>query len=49
MREELRQRGYKQAQRYTWSGAAAKMLAVYQQVSQGITSLRDDVELELSL
>ncbi len=49
LREELRQRGYKQAQRYTWSGAAAKMLAVYQQVSQGITSLRDDVELEFSL
>lgn len=32
---ELRQKGYQQAQRYTWSGSAAKMLAVYQQVLQG--------------
>ncbi|MGH2506590.1 MAG: glycosyltransferase family 4 protein [Ktedonobacteraceae bacterium] len=43
LREDLRQRGYRQAQRYTWSGAAAKMLAVYQRISQGITTMRDEV------
>lgn len=32
LRQELRQRGYQQVQRYTWSQAAAKMLAVYQQL-----------------
>ncbi|GAC1485941.1 MAG: glycosyltransferase family 1 protein [Ktedonobacteraceae bacterium] len=49
LREELRQKGYRQAQRYTWSGAAAKMLAVYQRLYQGVTSLGDELELEISL
>ncbi len=49
LREELSQKGYRQVQRYTWSGAAAKMLAVYQRVSQGVTTLDDTLELEVSL
>ena len=35
LQEELRQKGYKQAARYTWQEAARKMLAVYQQVYDG--------------
>lgn len=48
LREELRQKGYRQAQRYTWSGAAAKMLAVYQRVYQGVTTMGGELELEIS-
>jgi glycosyltransferase involved in cell wall biosynthesis len=43
LREELRQRGYKQTQHYTWTGAATKMLKVYQQVAQGITPIGHEV------
>lgn len=49
LREDMRQKGYRQAQRYTWSAAAAKMLAVYQQVLQGNMTLKDETEFELSL
>jgi glycosyltransferase involved in cell wall biosynthesis len=49
LREEMRQKGYAQARRYTWSGAAAKMLTVYQQLSQGITSFPDEIEPEVLL
>ena len=35
LQEELRQKGYKQAARYTWREAARKMLAVYRQVYDG--------------
>jgi glycosyltransferase involved in cell wall biosynthesis len=49
LREELRQKGYRQAQRYTWSQAATKMLTVYQQLSQGLTTLAEEPTLEMSL
>jgi glycosyltransferase involved in cell wall biosynthesis len=49
LREDLRQKGYKRAQHYTWARAAAKMLVVYQQLSQGVMTLTDEMELELSL
>ncbi len=49
VREELRQKGYAQAERYTWSAAAAKMLAVYQQLAQGSTTFTDTIEPEISL
>ncbi len=49
LREELRQKGYRQAQRYTWSRSATKMLAVYQHLYQGVTTLDDELELEISL
>ncbi len=40
IRADLRQRGYKQAQRYTWEHAATRMLAIYQQLGQG-SSLKE--------
>jgi glycosyltransferase involved in cell wall biosynthesis len=43
LRADLRQRGYERAQRYTWAGAARKMLAVYQQLSHGATHFSDEV------
>lgn len=49
LRADLRQKGYAQARRYTWSAAAARMLAVYQHVFQGMTIVDDEHELELSL
>src|SRR5205807_224829 len=47
LREDLRQKGYAQAQRYTWSQAASKMLSVYQQLYQGVTTFADDVETQV--
>jgi len=44
LREDLRQKGYARAQRYTWSQAASKMLSVYQQLYQGVATFSDDVE-----
>jgi glycosyltransferase involved in cell wall biosynthesis len=41
LRATLRQRGYQRAQRYTWPQAARKMLAVYQQLSHGVTPFSD--------
>lgn len=49
LRADLRQKGYQQVQRYTWTRAAAKMLAVYQQVLQGAVKPEDELELELSV
>lgn len=43
LREELRQKGYQQAQRYTWSAAASKMLSVYQKLYNGATDFSDEV------
>ncbi len=37
LREDLRQKGYLQAQKYTWSKAAHKMLSVYQKLYDGVT------------
>ena len=45
LREDLRQKGYAQAQRYTWSQASSKMLAIYQQLHEGVTTFSDDVEI----
>jgi hypothetical protein len=39
--EDLRQKGYVQAQCYTWSQAASKILAVYQQLYEGATTFSD--------
>jgi glycosyltransferase involved in cell wall biosynthesis len=44
LREDLRQKGYAQAQRYTWSQAASKMLSVYQQLYEGVTIFSDDLK-----
>jgi len=34
MRDSLKQRGYEQVQKYSWDGAAAKILRAYEQVAQ---------------
>lgn len=45
LREELRQKGYLQAQHYTWPKSAHKMLSIYQKLYDGITDFYNDVEL----
>ncbi|MDQ2715934.1 MAG: glycosyltransferase family 4 protein [Chloroflexota bacterium] len=42
LREELRQKGYLQAQRYTWSESARKMLSVYQKLYAGATDFSEE-------
>src|ERR1700680_4123451 len=44
LQEELRQKGYKQAARYTWQKSARKMLDVYQQVYEGKTQFNHEGE-----
>lgn len=44
LQEELRQKGYLQAQRYTWTRAADKMLSVYQKLYKGVTDFSKEVE-----
>jgi glycosyltransferase involved in cell wall biosynthesis len=44
LQEDLRQKGYAQVQRYTWSQAASKMLSVYQQLYEGVTTFSDDLK-----
>lgn len=44
LQDELRQKGYKQAARYTWQKSARKMLAVYQQVYEGKTQFNHQGE-----
>ena len=43
LREELRQKGYRRAQQYTWSASASKMLSVYQKLYSGETNFADEV------
>lgn len=42
LREELRQKGYQQAARYTWANSARKMLAVYDKLYQGETHFANE-------
>lgn len=41
LQEDLRQKGYQQVQRYTWSIAAYKMLSVYHKLANGITHFEE--------
>ena len=43
LREELRQKGYQRAQRYSWSASASKMLSVYQKLYGGVTDFANEV------
>ncbi|HEX4713852.1 MAG TPA: glycosyltransferase family 1 protein, partial [Ktedonobacteraceae bacterium] len=43
--EELRQRGYKRAQMYTWPKSAQKMLDIYQRLYNGATNFSDEALL----
>lgn len=45
LREDLRQKGYRQALRYTWTESARKMLAVYQGLYEGVTNFSDEAHL----
>jgi glycosyltransferase involved in cell wall biosynthesis len=45
LREELKQKGYAQAQHFTWSKAASKMLSVYQKLYEGTTNFNDEVPI----
>lgn len=45
LQEELRQKGYLQAQRYTWSNAAGKMLSAYQKLYNGATDFSEEAEI----
>jgi len=42
LQENLRQKGYLQAQKYTWSNAAHKMLTVYQQLYKGVKDFSEE-------
>ncbi|HLX56750.1 MAG TPA: glycosyltransferase family 1 protein [Ktedonobacteraceae bacterium] len=44
LQEELRQKGYQQAARYTWQKSAQKMLTVYRQVYEGKAQFNDEAE-----
>src|SRR5439155_12810142 len=46
LREELRQKGYLQAQRYTWSRSAGKMLSVYQKLYRGVINFAEEAEMD---
>ena len=45
LQEDLRQKGYLQAQQYTWSNAAHKMLSVYQKLYKGVTDFSEEAEI----
>lgn len=42
LRQELRQKGYLQAQKFTWEQSARKMLSVYQRLYKGETNFSDE-------
>ena len=46
LRAELRQKGYQQAQLYTWPKSAQKMLTVYQRLYNGETHFSSEVVCE---
>jgi glycosyltransferase involved in cell wall biosynthesis len=43
LQEELRQKGYERARRFTWAASARKMLSIYEQVYAGKTAFNDEV------
>ena len=45
LRENLRQKGYVQAQKYTWSKSAHKTLSLYEKLYNGVTNFSEEVEL----
>jgi glycosyltransferase involved in cell wall biosynthesis len=45
LRESLRQKGYIQAQKYTWSGSAHKTLSLYQKLYTGVTNFSEETEM----
>jgi glycosyltransferase involved in cell wall biosynthesis len=45
LREELQQKGYAQAQYFTWPKAANKLLSVYQKLGEGAKNFNDEVPI----
>jgi glycosyltransferase involved in cell wall biosynthesis len=45
LQEDLRQKGFLQAQKYTWSNAAHKMLSVYQKLHNGVKDFSEESEM----
>ena len=45
LRESLRQKGYVQSQKYTWSNSAHKTLSLYQKLYSGVTNFSEEVEM----
>jgi glycosyltransferase involved in cell wall biosynthesis len=45
LQERLRQKGFLQAQKYTWPKAAQKMLSVYQKLYNGVTDFSEEAEM----
>lgn len=45
LREDLRQKGYLQAQKYTWSKSAHKLLSVYQKLHDGVTDFSEETQM----
>jgi glycosyltransferase involved in cell wall biosynthesis len=45
LQKDLRQKGFLQAQQYTWSNAAHKMLSVYQKLYDGVTNFSEESEM----
>ncbi|GHO44979.1 glycosyltransferase family 4 protein [Ktedonospora formicarum] len=45
LRQELRQKGYEQARKFTWEQSARKMLSVYQRLYEGQTNFSDEVAI----
>ena len=45
LRENLRQKGYVQAQKYTWSKSAHKTLSLYQKLYNGVTNFSEEAEM----
>ena len=45
LRENLRQKGYVQVQKYTWSKSAHKTLSLYQKLYNGVTDFSEEAEM----
>ncbi len=45
LRENLRQKGYLQVQKYTWTKSAHKMLSVYQKLHNGVKDFSEEAEI----
>jgi glycosyltransferase involved in cell wall biosynthesis len=45
LQEKLRQKGYLQAQKYTWAKAAHKMITVYQKLHDGVKDFSEEAEV----
>ena len=45
LRDDLRQKGYKQVKKYAWPRIAHKMLSIYQKLNDGVTDFSEEAEV----